>query len=183
MRRKGCNESGKIAEAVWVTSQFPTEIEADLHRYYNLDFVDLYRPGSSLTWRKLLVLLKNLPPESAVNTAMRNTMTERELSRTESNPGEGRWSNVETLLATAIDEIRNLTWAYVSAHSNKNVPRPPLVRRPGVSAGKPPRVESKMSLEDLQRMDPRLAGLSAEEAQKRLDELTGGGSRGRRNLS
>ena len=110
-----------------------------------------------------------------MNTAMRNTMSERDLSRTESAPDKGKWSGIETLLAVLIDEVRELSWAYVSTHSDKKIPRPPHVRRPGMSDGKPRPAERKLSLEDLQRMDPRLAGRTAEEAQARLDEMTGGG--------
>jgi hypothetical protein len=41
-------------------------VEADFHRYYHLDLVDLYRPGTALTWRKACALLARLPEDSKV---------------------------------------------------------------------------------------------------------------------
>ncbi len=38
-------------------------MEADLHRYYRLDVVDVWR--GTITFRKLGVLVRGLPPESA----------------------------------------------------------------------------------------------------------------------
>jgi len=126
-----------------------------------------------LTWRKLLVLLHHLPPESALTTAMRNDMPERERSRAESSfdPASGRWSGIETLLAALVDEVRNNTWVYVQAHSHWNVEKPTPIRRPGL----PARREKRMSLANAQKIDPRLRGLSEEEAQATLDRLTGRG--------
>lgn len=40
----------------------PGPVEADLHDYYQVDLVDLYRRGLSL--RKVGVLVRHLPPES-----------------------------------------------------------------------------------------------------------------------
>ena len=173
MRQVGTDVGGKIAEAYWVASRYAEEIEADLQRYYNLDFVDLFRPGTMLTWRKLLVLLHHLPPESAMNTAMRNDTPEKELSRSESSydPAKGRWGSVESMLAVLIDEVRYGNWIYVQAHSERKVERPTPIRRPGL----PARRERRMSLADAQRIDPRLRGLSEEEAQVMLDGLTGRG--------
>jgi hypothetical protein len=131
----------------------------------------LFRPGTRLTWRKLLVLLHHLPPESALTTAMRNDTPERDLSRTEYDPASGRWSGVETLLAALIDEVRTNTWIYAQAHSEQRVERPTPIRRPGM----PERREKRMSLVDAQRIDPRLRGLSEEEAQAMLDRMTGRG--------
>jgi len=124
-----------------------------------------------LTWRKLLVLLHHLPPESALTTAMRNDTPEKILSRAESDPASSRWSGMETLLAALVDEVRMNTWVYVQAHSDKRVERPTPIRRPGL----PARRERRMSLADAQMIDPRLRGLSEEEAQETLDRLTGRG--------
>jgi hypothetical protein len=165
------NEPGKIAEALWVTSQYPEEVEADLQRFYGLDYLDRFRPGSRLTWRKLLVLLHNLPPESALNTAMRNDMTDIELASGTSDPSNGKWSSTEIMLAALIDEVRHGNWIYVQAHSDRTVPRPSPVPRPGL----PKRRGRIMSLEDAQKIDPRLRGLAEEEAQALLDRMTGRG--------
>jgi hypothetical protein len=125
-----------------------------------------------LTWRKLLVLLKFLPPEGALNTAMRNEMPEGELFREDdtNDPAKGRWSTIEMMLATLIDEVRMNTWATVQLKSEKKLPRPEPIRRPGRSS-RP--AAKRMSLEDAQRLDPRLRGKTAEEAQAMLDQIRG----------
>jgi hypothetical protein len=171
VRTAGANERGKIREACWITSRFAEEIEADLQRYYGLDFVSLFVPGSGLTWRKLLVLVHHLPPESAVNTAIRNTMPDSVMARegAKHDPTKSSWSAVESLLALLIDEIRQQTWTYVQSKSEKRIARPTPIKRPGIGA----RRERAISLEAAQRMDPRLRGLSDEEAQRRLDEILG----------
>jgi hypothetical protein len=138
-----------------------------------VDFVDLFTPGTMLTWRKLLVLLKFLPPEGALNTAMRNMMPEDELLREgdTSDPTKGRWSTIEMMLATLIDEVRMGNWVLVQVNSEKTVKRPEPIRRPGRSQST--RTSKRMSLEDAQRLDPRLRGKSAEEAQAMLDQIRG----------
>lgn len=126
-----------------------------------------------LTWRKLLVLLKHLPAESALNTVIRNNALERDLALHEAkaDPAKSSWSTVETLLASLVDEMRINTWVYVQAHSDKKVPKPDPIRRPGSEK----RRGKLMSIEDAQRLDPRLRGMSAEEAQATLDRMTGRG--------
>jgi hypothetical protein len=172
VRTPGAHERGKISEAWWITSRFAEEIEADLQRYYGLDFVKLFVPGSGLTWRKLLVLVRHLPPESAVNTAIRNTMPESVMARAgaKHDPTKSSWSALESLVALLIDEVRQQTWTYVQSKSEKRVARPTPIRRPGVGTA---RRERSIKLEAAQRMDPRLRGLSDEEAQAKLDEILG----------
>ena len=62
--RERPDDSGKISEALWITSRYAEEIECDLQRYYGLDYRDLFLRDTRLTWRRLLVLLRHLPPES-----------------------------------------------------------------------------------------------------------------------
>lgn len=169
MRQIRADEHGKIAEAWWVTSQFADEIEADLQRYYGMDFVDLFLPGRSLTWRKLLVLLHHLPPESAVNTAIRNQMPDSVMARGKGNPSMSRWSSLEMLTAVLIDEIRQFEWAFIQSRTDRKIPRPLPIPRPGL----PTRPERAIPLAVAQRMDPRLRGLSDEDAQVVLDRVTG----------
>jgi hypothetical protein len=116
-----------------------------------------------------LVLLHNLPPESALNTAIRNATPEQELADAGGDPVTAKWSTVEMLLATLIDETRNLRWVYTQSHSDNRVPRPEPILRPGVRV----RARKQMSLEEAQRIDPRLRGLSPEDAQDQLDKLMG----------
>lgn len=138
-----------------------------------MNFVDLFVPGTSLTWRKLLVLVEHLPPEGALNTAIRNMTSEERLSSNAGDSSEARWSTVETLLATLIDEVRINSWMYASAHSDQKIPKPEPIKRPGVNVHR--RNLRALDMEKAQRMDPRLRGLSPEEAQEKLNRMTGRG--------
>ena len=106
-----------------------------------------------------------------MNTAIRNSRPESELARQSASydPARERWSTVETLLATLIDEVRYGNWAFVQAYSENPVTHPTPIRRPGLV-----RTGKAMSLEDAQRIDPRLRGMSAEEAQETLDRMSRG---------
>lgn len=176
MCEAGPADHGKIRKALWITQSFPEEIEADLARYYRLEFGLLFRPGSSLSWRRLLVLIDHLPPEAALNTAIRNSVPEETLAESAGDSAQARWSTMEGLTATLIDEIRQLEWMYASAHSDQKLQKPQPIRRPGVSSNRPRR--RQVSLARAQKMDPRLRGLSEEEAQAKLDMLTGRGGEG-----
>lgn len=90
------------------------------------------------------------------------------------DPAQARWSSLEALLATLIDDIRHQTWVYIQSKSDSKIPRPPPIRRPGL----PERATRTIPLASAQRLDPRLRGLSDEEAQVRLDKITGYGKRG-----
>lgn len=173
MRPPGPDVSGKIAEAWWLTSRFSEAIEADLQRYYGLDFVDLFVPGSGLTWRKLLVLVHHLPPESAVNTAIRNATPEDVMAAqgAKYDPKRANWSSLESLIALLIDEVRNNTWVYAQSMSKSKIARPSPIPRPGVSG----RRRRTISLASAQRLDPRLRGLEEAEAQAMLDRIKGKG--------
>lgn len=73
-------------------------------------------------------------------------------------------------MAMLIDEVRNLSWAYMSAHTEQSIPRPEPVKRPGVSRS---RKRHQISLSDARRLDPRLRLVPDEDAQDALDEITG----------
>lgn len=173
MRRELAANSGKISEALWITSEYAEEIECDLQRYYGLDYRDLFLRDTRLTWRRLLVLLRHLPPESALNTAIRNDASESELARNsaQADPARGRWSATESMLASILDAIRMGNWAYVQVHSEQSVPKPEPIRRPGVSG----RRGKVMTLEDAMKIDPRIRGMEPDEAQRFLDGVRGRG--------
>jgi hypothetical protein len=103
---------------------------------------------------------------------MRNDMSESEMAKAgaKHDPAKGSWSTVESMLASLIDEVRTGNWMYAQAHSDQKVSRPTPIRRPGVE-----RKGRLMSIENAQRLDPRLRGLSPEEAQAQLDRMTGRG--------
>lgn len=155
MWEAGAAEHGKIATTRTLIADYPQEIEADFHRYYGLDILDLYRSGGGISLRKVDVLVRHLPPESATVTAIRNTITPEiaEQQAQNSNPEQGPWSFMEMLLASLIDEIRNYKWMYLSAHSERDPgPPPEPMPRPGV------KVKQRRKLTDEQRrmLDPRL---------------------------
>jgi hypothetical protein len=84
------------------------------------------------------VLIEHLPPESATMTALRNAHPES-VTDEGPDPAEGRWSQPEMLLATAVDELRNLRYVYTAANAGKGKkPSPPEpIRRPGVERKRP----------------------------------------------
>lgn len=97
-------------------------------------------------------------------------MPEERLLESAGDPAKARWSTLETLMAMLIDEVRSLSWAYMSAHTEQSIPRPEPVKRPGVG---PARKLRRISLSDARRLDPRLRLVRDEEAQETLDEITG----------
>lgn len=81
------------------------------------------------------VLIEHLPAESATMTAIRNDSPG---VGSGADPAEGRWSQLEMLMAALVDEMRILRWLYVSANTEKAKPKQPTpIRRPGVDDGKP----------------------------------------------
>lgn len=64
-------------------NEYGDEIEADLARYYRIDLCDFYR--GLLSSRRLAVLIRHLPHDSAVVTAI--------------NDGQPVWGSTEHLLA------------------------------------------------------------------------------------
>jgi len=108
-----------------------------------------------------------------LNTSIRNSSSEAELAKSgaRADPAKERWSAVESMMATIIDEMRISRWTYAQAHSETTVTKPTPIPRPGVAA----RNGRVMRLVDAQRIDPRLRGLSEDEAQAMLDRMTGRG--------
>jgi len=99
---------------------------------------DLWRTGggeSRLTWRLLGNLIRHLPPESATKTALRNKMSDAELTQAAKtgDPSKGQWSQTEMLLASLIDTLRWLVHVTVVANGGKSKSKPPEpIPRPGV---------------------------------------------------
>lgn len=91
-----------------------------------------------MTWRQLRILIQNLPGESATMTALRNELTDEELTAQadKGEPEKGRWSQTEQLLANAVDVLRRVEYVLRCANSEKkHHPEPPEpIRRPGAKA-------------------------------------------------
>jgi hypothetical protein len=172
MCQAGTDEPGKIQKALWIIGEWPEEIEADLQRYYGVNFADLFRCHSGLTWRRFLVLFEQLPPESATRTAIRNSIPADQLAERRGDSTKASWSSTDMLLALLVDEVRNLQWMYASSHSKGNITRPEPIPRPGTSAM---RGRKKISLDNIRAIDERLRGLSDEETIRRYKEMTGRG--------
>lgn len=104
---------------------------------------------------------------------MRNDTPEAELVKggSKHDPSKASWSAVESMLASLIDEVRYNTWVYVQAHSDQKVAMPEPIRRPGVTG----RRGKVMPLADAMKIDPRLKGMTEEQAQRFMDEVTGRG--------
>lgn len=84
------------------------------------------------------MLIEHLPPESATMTALRNA-NPGSVSEDGADPAEGRWSQAEILMASAVDELRNLRYVYTltKAGKGKKPTAPEPIPRPGVERKKP----------------------------------------------
>lgn len=102
----------------------------------------MWRDNDRLSWRKLGVLIGQLPAESATATAMRLAAPD-EGEAPEHDPDTEQWSRAEHLMAAMIDELLRLRWLTQAVHSAKQpswspepVPRPGLPKvqaKPGIS--------------------------------------------------
>lgn len=93
-------------------------------RYYGIDLLDYYR--GRLTARRLRVLIRHLPRESALVRAVHGPVAD--------------WGPVEHLLASTVDELAAANWLFVSANLPEHAdapPRPEPVHRPGVEPAEP----------------------------------------------
>ena len=103
-------------------SEHGEALEADLHRYYQLDLLDLFR--GRLTWRKLGVLVRHLPLDSATVQAQL---------------GYEPASRVEHLLYGLFDATQFANWQRVAMQTKKSKrsPAPKRLPRPGERAASP----------------------------------------------
>jgi hypothetical protein len=115
-------------------------VEADL-AFRGIDLRGLWT--GELTWRRLGVLVANLPPESATQTVMREALTDDELEvLTAAEPTSfGAWSRVEYLLAGLNDRASDLFWlmTYLKTDLKKSPApeRPEPYPRPGLRKKNP----------------------------------------------
>lgn len=117
-----------------------------------------------MTWRRLRVLIENLPAESATWTALRNDLTAQELAEQaeKGEPEKGRWSQSEQLLASVVDAVRRVEWVLWSVNieqKSKRPDQPEPVRRPG--AGPKPKKRPQLTEDSANRLFKLLEGGAA----------------------
>lgn len=111
--------SGALARLI---DRHGEEILSDFLHYYRTDLADVLRPGSGLTARRALALVRQLPPESATVAAMRGGAQFR------------GWAIDRYLLAQLVDSVNQNTYAFVAANS-KRKPKPPKpIERPSAAS-------------------------------------------------
>lgn len=103
-------------------------IEWDLARYWpGRSLLELYR--GEMSWRELSVFLRYLPPESATARAARGSTAE-----------EDAWTLDRQLLASAVEAIRENTFAMVKLHGDpkktQRLKPPDPIERPGITVRK-----------------------------------------------
>jgi len=97
---------------------------ADFHRYYNLDLADVLVPGSGLSAKKAMALIRNLPMEAATTAALRGGEQFRE------------WDGTMYMLANVVDAIKENTHVFVSANSKRKPPAFKPMPRPETKKAK-----------------------------------------------
>ncbi|MBL1114069.1 hypothetical protein JK364_16960 [Streptomyces sp. 110] len=95
-------------------------LEADLLRYYGVDLLDWHR--EALSSRRLAVLVRHLPPDSAFVRAREGEAAE--------------WGLTDHLLAAVVDHLAIANWMFASANRDEyaDPPEAPApVPRPGAA--------------------------------------------------
>ncbi|WP_413811987.1 hypothetical protein [Streptomyces sp. OE57] len=95
-------------------------LEADLLRYYGVDLLDWHR--EALSSRRLAVLVRHLPPDSAFVRAREGEAAE--------------WGLTDHLLAAVVDHLAIANWMFTSANRDEyaDPPEAPVpVPRPGAT--------------------------------------------------
>ena len=87
-------------------------IAADLSEHYQIDVRDLFRDGSGLSPRWVLLHIVQLPQSSRFYAEKRG------------GPQFRGWDESRYALAAAVNAVRALQYTYVAAHS-KHKPKPP----------------------------------------------------------
>lgn len=115
MARVPRDVQGEIARLHRLLTEHGEAIEADLQQFHGIALSDL--TTGRLTWRRLGVLVEELPPGSALAARLNPSM---------------RWSNTEHLLAALVDLAANGNWQRGGGKGRKPKPIP----RPGKSTGR-----------------------------------------------
>ena len=121
---------GGIAGLLTLLDEHWEALEFDLHRYANgTDLLDIYR--GTLSFRRLGVLFRGLPPESLTKAAIWDAMSAAERKALPKASGHGPWSGEAMQLARIGDGVEWLVWAKTKAAADGGKPPEPY-DRPGV---------------------------------------------------
>ncbi|MER5312672.1 hypothetical protein ABT034_33420 [Streptomyces sp. NPDC002773] len=109
-------------------------------------------------------MIQHLPPESSTMTALRNSLSDEELTAQadEGEPEKGRWSQDHQLMAACYDVLRRIEHVLicVNTESKQRWPaHPEPMRRPGAAPKKPTR--SKLSASGADRLFSLINGGAA----------------------
>src|SRR5699024_11756089 len=99
-------------------------VYGDFQRYYGIDLGDLFRGGNDLTPKRFLYLVEALPVDSRTTTLVAGQ-----------SDGQG-WGVTEYLLANVIDAVRENTFAYIQARSERKPARRERRPVPGTKRAK-----------------------------------------------
>jgi len=128
-------------------------LEADLAER-QIDLRDLYRTGGRLTWRRLGVIYRHLPPQSATMTALRNSLPPEALAvqGQDADPAASPWSHDQMLAASQLDVLRLILHVLLAANGGKPGQPPAPTVRPGVAGQK----KKRLTADQRRLLDPRL---------------------------
>lgn len=124
----------KLISLLVLLNEHGEEVEYDLSVYHHgLQLSELWTGG--LSWRRLGVLIKHLPIESATKTAIRNSVPVDSLRASVSDVDTqyGAWSQTDMLLAHLIDIATWLRWTKTKAAEDQPKSPPEPYPRPGVN--------------------------------------------------
>ncbi len=88
-----------------------------------------------LSWLELDALLNHLPSESALQTKIRDSLTDEQLAEIAERADDskhGPWSRDAYLLAALVDAINSLTYVTLKANGSEHAEPPAPLPRPGV---------------------------------------------------
>jgi hypothetical protein len=121
---------GEIVRLSALLEEYGEAIEYDLLTI-GIDIKGLWT--GALSWRRLGVLIDHLPAESAMKTALRESLSEDELIELGKVPktGHGTWSRDSYLLASIKDELSILRFVTLRIAGNE-ADTPDLYERPGI---------------------------------------------------
>jgi len=141
----GARVGGRIGLAALLT-EHGEAIEADLQRWYGVELGDRYR--GRLTDRRLLVLIRHLPRDSALMW--------------DADPETAAWGLAEQLSAAQTDALNMLAWMYANRNQRHPTARPKRIRRPGVDDGAPRRLGTALPRDEavarLAQLAPKVGG-------------------------